>query len=45
VLHIKNEFSTFDWLMDKMIEETNFKIFKKDINSNTNIDYYCVKRV
>jgi ubiquinone/menaquinone biosynthesis C-methylase UbiE len=43
VTHIKDEFSTFDWVIDDMLKKTNFQTGKKIIKSKTNIDYYCVK--
>lgn len=44
ILHMKEEFSTFDWIMDEILRKTNFEVMQKDISSGTNIDYYCVKK-
>jgi ubiquinone/menaquinone biosynthesis C-methylase UbiE len=44
ILHIKEEYSTFDWVMDEMLRKTNFEITKKEIRTKTNIDYYCVRK-
>jgi putative AdoMet-dependent methyltransferase len=43
IIHIKDECSTFDWLLDQMILKTNFEIIEKNIKSNTNVDYICKK--
>jgi hypothetical protein len=44
ILHIKEEFSTFDWIMDEMLKRTGFEIMRKDIRTPTNIDYCCIKK-
>lgn len=44
ILHIKEEFSTFDWLLDEMLKRTGFEIVRKVASSKTNIDYVCKKR-
>jgi len=44
ILHIKEEFSTFDWIMDEMLKRTGFEIMGKDVKSPVMIDYYCVKK-
>ena len=44
ILHIKEEFSTFDWLMDEMFEHTGFNILNKLKYSKTNIDYVGSKK-
>jgi 2-polyprenyl-3-methyl-5-hydroxy-6-metoxy-1,4-benzoquinol methylase len=43
VLHFKEEFSTFDWLLDSMIEKTGFAIVKKKIGSATFASYILRK--
>lgn len=43
ILHIKEEFSTFDWIMDEMLKRTGFEILRKDIRTPTHIDYCCIK--
>jgi ubiquinone/menaquinone biosynthesis C-methylase UbiE len=44
ILHIKEEFSTFDWIMDEMLKRTGFEIIRKDVRTKTNIDYCCIKK-
>lgn len=44
LLHVKEEFSTFDWLMDEMLEHTGFEILEKIKNSKINLDYVCRKK-
>ena len=44
VLHIKEEFSTFNWIIEEMLERVGCSIKKKIIKSNTNVDYICEKR-
>lgn len=44
IMHIREEFSTYDWIIDEMLERAGFKIENKYIKSKTNIDYYCIKK-
>jgi putative AdoMet-dependent methyltransferase len=39
VLHFKEEFSTFDWLLDSIVEKTGFKIKNKNFRYNAGITY------
>ncbi len=43
VIHLKEEFSTFDWIIDGMLEKTNFKIKKKINRDKIFFDYICIK--
>ena len=43
VLHFKEEFSTFDWLLDQMIERAGFRIKEKNRRSSTGIGYVLMK--
>lgn len=43
ILHAKEEFSTFDWLMDEMLRHTGFVIEEKKIKTSTNMNYICRK--
>jgi 2-polyprenyl-3-methyl-5-hydroxy-6-metoxy-1,4-benzoquinol methylase len=43
ILHLKEEFSTFDWLLDLMIEKTGFAIVKKNIRGTTLASYILRK--
>ncbi len=42
-IHLKEEFSTFDWIIDGMLKRTNFKIKKKINRDKTFFDYICTK--
>jgi hypothetical protein len=44
VLHFKEEFSTFDWILDLMIEKAGFAIVKKERRNNTGTAYILEKR-
>jgi len=43
VIHVNEEFSTFEWLMDKIIEKAGFKIKQKNILDKLRMEYYCIK--
>jgi putative AdoMet-dependent methyltransferase len=42
-VHIKEEFSTFTWILEKMIRNAGFKIIKKKSNDDFITEYFCVK--
>jgi putative AdoMet-dependent methyltransferase len=44
ILHFKEEFSTFDWLLDSIIEKAGFRIKNKNSLSNTQIVYVLEKQ-
>lgn len=44
IRHIREEFSTFDWIMDEMLKRTGFEIIRKDVKNPVMIDYYCIKK-
>ena len=43
IQHFKEEFSTFDWILDQMIEKAGFKIMDKNIDDGLFAKYYCTK--
>lgn len=44
VIHIKEEFSTFDWIIENMLQKTGFYIKDKIEFNKTRVDYICEKR-
>ncbi len=42
-IHLKEEFSTFDWVIDEMLKKTHFKTKKKINRDETFFDYVCTK--
>jgi len=42
-VHISQEFSTMDWVMEKMLEIAGFKILKKNYNEGFFAEYVCIK--
>ena len=42
-VHIRDEFSTFDWVMEGFIERAGFKIEKSDTEDSLESDYFCRK--
>jgi putative AdoMet-dependent methyltransferase len=44
ILHFKEEFSTFDWLLDLMIEKVGFKIREKNRPRSTWVSYVLEKQ-
>ena len=43
ILHLKEEFSTYDWILDSIIERAGFKIKEKMRKDNFLIDYLLIK--
>lgn len=43
ITHIKEEFSTYDWIMDGLFEKTGFSIDLKEIEAENYITYICSK--
>jgi ubiquinone/menaquinone biosynthesis C-methylase UbiE len=41
--HVAQEFSTYDWIMEGLIERAGFKICSKNIPSESHIVYHCHK--
>jgi ubiquinone/menaquinone biosynthesis C-methylase UbiE len=44
VLHIKEEFSTFDWVMEGLIEKAGFRIEESHYQDGFMATYLCVKK-
>jgi len=44
IIHIKDEFSTYDWIMEELFEKTGFSIEVKNIEAENYITYICHKR-
>jgi len=42
-IHIKEEFSTYDWIMEGFFEKTGFSIDLKEIESENYVSYICSK--
>ena len=42
-IHIKDEYSTFDWILKGMIERAGFKIEKTDMEDTFLVEYFCKK--
>lgn len=43
IVHIKEEFSTYDWIMEGLFEKTGFLIESKIIESENFVTYICTK--
>ena len=39
--HVRDEYSTFDWVVDGLLERTGFKILEKNVESPTYAEYIC----
>ena len=39
--HVRDEYSTFDWIMDGLLTRTGFEILEKNIESPTYAEYLC----
>jgi len=44
VVHIKDEFSTYDWIMEGMIRRSGFHISSADYRNGVQVSYVCTKR-
>ncbi len=42
--HVREEFSTFDWIMDGLLERTGFSILSKEMESGVIGTYLCKKK-
>jgi hypothetical protein len=43
--HVKNEYSTVDWIMEGMIERAGFKLVRKDYKDGFIGTYFCIKAI
>ena len=41
--HVRDEYSTYDWIMDGLLTRANFKILEKSVESPTYAEYVCEK--
>lgn len=42
-IHIKEEFSTYDWIIEGFLEKAGFSIDKKEVESGNFVSYVCTK--
>lgn len=42
-IHIKEEFSTYNWIMEGLLERSRFSIDQKNIESENLVGYVCSK--
>ena len=40
-MHVREEYSTYDWLLDELLEKAGFKILEKNCESPTYAEYLC----
>ena len=43
IVHVKDEFSTYDWIMEGLFQRTGFKVDLKKIEAENHITYLCSK--
>ena len=41
--HMRDEYSTFDWIMDELLKRTGFEILEKNVESSAYAEYLCEK--
>jgi len=44
IIHVRNEFSTYDWIMEGMIEQGGFHINSAEYSNGVQASYVCTKR-
>lgn len=44
IIHIKDEYSTYDWIMEGLLERTGFNVDLKQIEAENHITYICSKK-
>jgi len=42
-MHVREEYSTLDWIMDGLLDRAGFKIVNKEINEGVMAKYLCIK--
>lgn len=42
-IHVKYEFSTYDWIMEGLLEKTGFIVNEKNIEAENQVNYICSK--
>ena len=43
IIHVKNEFSTYDWIMEGLIKRSGFNISSADYSNDVQVTYICTK--
>jgi putative AdoMet-dependent methyltransferase len=43
IIHIKDEFSTYDWIMEGLLKKTGFSIDSKQLEAENYVTYICTK--
>lgn len=41
--HVREEYSTFDWIMDGIMERSGFKVLSKEVHEGVIARYLCIK--
>ncbi len=44
IIHVKDEYSTYDWIMEGLLERTGFNVDFKQIEAENHINYICTKK-
>ncbi|MDD1686302.1 class I SAM-dependent methyltransferase [Methanoregula sp.] len=44
VIHVKDEFSTYDWILEGLIQRSGFDISSKEFSNGLQATYVCTKR-
>jgi putative AdoMet-dependent methyltransferase len=44
IVHVKNEFSTYDWIMEEMIKRSGFDISSAEYSMGVQATYVCTRR-
>jgi ubiquinone/menaquinone biosynthesis C-methylase UbiE len=44
IIHIKDEYSTYDWIMEGLLERTGFNVDLKQIEAENHVTYICTKK-
>jgi len=42
--HVRDEFSTYDWILEGLMERTGFEIIERNYTSSTYANYLCTKK-
>lgn len=43
IIHLRDEYSTYDWVMDGLFEKTGFNVDQKIIEAENHVTYVCLK--
>ena len=44
IIHVRNEFSTYDWIMEGLIKRSGFDISSAEYSNGVQATYVCTKR-